>query len=60
MAQSILLGWESIKFKGQPLSYSTENARTLLGVKDFRAHVSRLAHDFDAYRVAQEESTGKN
>jgi hypothetical protein len=60
MAQTILLDWKNLTFKREPLAYSTDNARKLLSVKDFRQHVSKLSNDFDAYRVAQENAQGKN
>lgn len=60
LAQTVLLGWEGIKFKGQDLPYSRDNAKMLLAVKDFRGVISRLAADFANYRVAQEEALGKN
>lgn len=60
MAKTILLGWEGLTFKRQPVgSYSEESARRLLGVKDFRAFVTKLSNDFDSYRIAQEEIAGK-
>lgn len=59
MAQTVLLGWKNIKFKGSELSYSVDNAKMLLAVKDFRSLVSRLSNDFDSYRVAQEEAQVK-
>jgi hypothetical protein len=58
MAEAILLNWEGLSFKGQSLPYSKENARKLLGVKDFRTHISKVSNDFDAYRVAQEQAAG--
>jgi hypothetical protein len=54
----VLLGWRKLKFKGAELPYNVENAKKLLGVKDFRSLVARLASDFEAYRVRQEEELG--
>lgn len=61
MAETILLGWRGeMKAKGEALTYSVANATRLLGVKDFRALVNRLASDFDSYRAAQEEAVVKS
>lgn len=60
MATTILLGWKNIEFKGQPLPYSVDNAKTLLGVKDFRKLVARLSDDMENYRAAQEVEQGKD
>lgn len=57
-AQAILLGWSGIKFKGAELPYSVENAKTLLGVKDFRAKVLELAGEFEGFRVKEDEAQG--
>ncbi len=57
-AEHLLLGWRGIQFKGVELTYSVENAKKLLAVKDFRALVNRLANDFESYRVRQEEALG--
>lgn len=60
LADTILLGWKNVQFKGAELSYSKDNAAMLLGVKDFRKVIMQAADDFNAYRVSQEESQEKN
>lgn len=60
MARSLLLGWQGIKFKGEDLPYSVDNAKLLLSVKDFRDLVSKHASDAEAYRLAQQEEAAKN
>lgn len=61
MAQTILLGWEGVEFKGtKALPYSAENAKKLLAVKDFRKLVAKLADDFDNFRAAEEQELGKS
>lgn len=60
LAQTVLIGWEGIQYKKQALPYSVENAKMLLGVKDFRNLVSKLAGDFEAYRAAQEAELVKS
>lgn len=59
-AQTILLDWESIEFKGEKQAYTVDNAKKLLGVKDFRKLVGKLADDVEAYRVADEDAVAKN
>lgn len=59
-AESILLGWEGIGFKGAPMDYSKDNAKTLLLVKDFRRAVAALSDDMNNYRVKVEAEQVKN
>lgn len=58
MANTILLGWEGLTFKGEPLPYSIENARKLLAVKDFRKKVSGFADNFEAFKAKAEKDLG--
>ena len=58
MAEAILLGWEHLSFKGADLPYTRENAKMLLGVKDFRKHVAGLSSEMDAYKFKAEAATG--
>jgi hypothetical protein len=58
MASTILLGWEGLEFQGPPIPYSTENARTLLGVKEFRRKISGFADNFEAFKVKVEKDLG--
>jgi len=59
LANSILVGWEGLSFKGEALAYSVENAKTLLSVKDFRLAVSNHSRNIENYRVAAETVTTK-
>lgn len=60
MAETILVGWEGeIAFNGESLAYSVENAKRLLGMKDFRREVIKMADDMEAYKVRQESELGK-
>jgi transposase-like protein len=59
MAKAVLLGWRGITFKGQPMEYSLENARTLLAVKDFRLLVNKHADNFQNFRAVKEEEDVK-
>jgi hypothetical protein len=58
MAETILLGWTGITFKGAEMPYSVENAKKLLAVKDFRKHVAGLADTMSAYKAKAEVATG--
>ncbi|MEY2654881.1 MAG: hypothetical protein RLZZ524_1909 [Pseudomonadota bacterium] len=60
LADTILLGWEGVSYKGQDLPYTKENARTLLKMRDFRLLVQRLADEQQAYRMKLEEEQGNS
>lgn len=59
VADTILLGWKNLGYKGEILEYSKENAMMVLGHADFRKVVMTLANDMEAYRVKQEVEAGK-
>lgn len=58
IARTVLLGWKNLSFKGQTLDYSVENAKKVLGLKEFRKRVMALASNFDAYKLKQEALQG--
>lgn len=58
-AQSILLGFEALTFKGEAIEYSVDNAKILLAVKDFRTEVGKHARNVDNFRNAAEAVTAK-
>lgn len=51
MAKTVLLGWEGVSYKRNPLEYSPENAMMLLRHRDFRVQVTKWATDQAAYRA---------
>jgi hypothetical protein len=59
MAQTILLGWTGVSFKGAELPYSTANAEMLLGIKDFRRQIAKFADDVSAFKVKEEAAQGE-
>ena len=59
VADTILLGWKGLSYKGKELPYSLDNAKMILAHKDFRADVMKLANDMEAYKVKKEEEAGK-
>lgn len=67
MARTILLGWTgpvvdgvqtAFQFKGADLTYSTDSAKTLLAMREFRKAVAALSDQMDAYKVKAEVATG--
>lgn len=59
MANTILLGWTGLSFKGQDMgAYSVEKAKSLLAVKDFRKHVAGLSDTMAAFKVKAEVASG--
>jgi hypothetical protein len=61
MANTILLGWEGIYDKGQPLPYTVANAvRVLTELKDFRDLVASLAESADLFKAEVDEAVAKN
>lgn len=60
LAETVLLGWEGVAFKGEALPYSQENAKMLLGIKDFRRQVMELADDFSAFKAEEEKEQGED
>lgn len=64
LAKTLLLGWKGeIKFKGNPLKYSEDNAAKLLSdpaMREFRKFIAGEAENLDAYRVKWEEEQEKN
>lgn len=57
-AETILVGWEGLKFKGAVMPYSVANARKLLAVKDFRKKVMAFADSFEAFKAKAEVAQG--
>lgn len=58
-SKSILLGWQGLSFKGEPITYSVENAAKLLALKDFRTDVATHSKNIDNYRATAEALTTK-
>lgn len=59
IAETILLGWEDLSFKGEVLEYNVANAKKLLAVKDFRKAVAQFADDVSAFKFKETEEQGK-
>lgn len=60
MAETILLGWKGLEYKGKALEYSKENAGTLLEVKDFRKRIGNIADSAESFRLKDEEEAGND
>lgn len=59
MAETILLGWKGLEYKGKPIEYSRANAITLLEVKGFRTRISGIADKLESFRIRAEDEQGK-
>jgi len=57
-AHTVLLGWEGLSYKGEPLPYSTANAIKLLSIKDFRTRIGAISDEMAGYLVAEQEEQG--
>lgn len=58
IADTILLGWEGLEYRGKPLEYSRLNARLVLQLKDFRKKIVGFSESFEAFKLKQEEELG--
>ena len=58
MAETILLGWKDLKFKGEDLPFSRANAKKMLEFKGFRDRVSGIANKLESFRVKDEAEQG--
>ena len=59
IAETILLGWKDVSFKGEALEYSIPNAKKLLAVKDFRKAIGQFADDVSAFKFKEEVEQGE-
>jgi hypothetical protein len=60
LAESVLLGWKDVGYKGAPLEYTKANARMLLAHKDFRREVAKMAEDISSFKATLEGEQEKN
>lgn len=61
MSQTILVGWRGdMAFDGKPVTYSQENAKLLLSMKDFRDMITGISKQTANYRMHVEKETVKN
>lgn len=60
IADTILLDWKNVQFKGEEFPHNRDNAIALLNIKDFRKQVMQHADDFAAYKAVQEGDQEKN
>lgn len=58
MAETILLGWKGLEYKGKAMEYSKANAVTLLEVKDFRKRIGDIADKAESFRLKEEAEAG--
>jgi len=61
MAQTVLLGWKNVTYKGKDLPYTQENAEmVLVKVPRFYSLVVELAQDEQRFLLSEKEKVGKN
>lgn len=60
MAETILLDFGGISWKGKELKYSKKTAMQLLELKDFQRRVMREAENIENFRLAKNEADGGN
>lgn len=58
MAETILLGWKDLQYKGKDLEYSKANAKTLLEVKGFRKRINDISDKLESFRMREEAEQG--
>jgi len=58
MAETLLLDWKGIMFKGVELPYSKTNAIKALSVKGFRDRINSIAAELESFLVKEEEDQG--
>lgn len=60
MAETVLLGWSGLEYKGKAMDYSKANAVTLLQVKAFRKRIGDIADKHESFRIREEEEAGND
>ena len=60
LAETILLDWDNVTYKGKKFPYSVENAKTLLEHKQFRKQIASESENSALYKAVQEEEEAKN
>ena len=60
LAEAVLFDWKLLAYKKEPLPYTKDNARLLLGHKDFRREVVKLADDMGRFCANMEAEQEKN
>jgi len=58
-AETVLVGWEKLGYKGAELPYNLDNAKMVLSHADFRVKVGRLSSEIDSYLIKEEGEQGK-
>jgi len=63
IAETILVGWKGLLWKGQELEYTKENSLLVLSppeMKDFRNYIWRLANNAENFRQRAIKADAKN
>ncbi len=59
-ANHLIKGWDKMPFNGENLPYSVENAKTILGIKDLRVALIKMADDREKFKVVKVQAQVKN
>lgn len=60
-AETILLDWDTtVKFKGDVLGYTKQNAEMVMGVRDFRVKILEHADKLANFKAKEEEAQAGN
>lgn len=60
LAETVLVGFEGLSYKGKPIKYSVDNAVKLLKLPEFRRMVIRHAQNLENFLLKQEAADTKN
>lgn len=61
LAETVLLGWKNLMYKGKKINYSSARALEMINnISDFRELVMELANSMETFRVVEAEEDAKN
>lgn len=61
IAETVLLGWKNLKYKGKKINYSSDRALEMLNnISDFRELVMEIANSMETFRIVETEEDVKN
>ncbi len=61
LSNTVLKGWDKpVKYKGETMAYSVENAKKLLEMRDFRMAIKRAADDAANFKAVKDQEIEKN
>lgn len=60
IAETILLGWRGLEYQGKKMKYSVDNAKLMLGHRDFRQLVNDHSRKIEHFKSGVETTVLKN